>query len=69
MHTSFLLKLINGALQGKYKDQTKDASLTTDVAKPARLMKGVAMSGPMPRPHTYAHHFITGGQPKCPTAS
>jgi hypothetical protein len=70
MHTSsFYLKLFNRALQEKYKDQTEASSLTTVVAKPTSLMNGVAMSGPMPGPHTYAHHQITGDLTKTPNTN
>jgi hypothetical protein len=48
LHTTFFIQIFNGALQAKYKDQTEFGSLTIDVAKPTSLMKGVAMSGPMP---------------------
>jgi hypothetical protein len=64
----FLIK-INRSLQGKYKDQTETASLTTNVAKSTSLMKGVALSGPMPGPHTYAQHHLTEGLTKCPIVS
>jgi hypothetical protein len=47
--TFFLLKSFNRALQGKYKDQTEDASLTTDVTK---LDEGVAMSRPHLTPNS-----------------
>jgi hypothetical protein len=67
VHTTCLIKIIQQSLTRKYKDQTKVASLT-DVATPTTLMKGVVMSGPMPEPHTYAHHQMTGGLTKIPNS-
>jgi hypothetical protein len=64
MHTTFLLK----SFQGKYKNQTDAASLTTYVTK-LNLMKGVAMYGSIPIPHTCAHHQIIGGLIKHPMGS
>jgi hypothetical protein len=64
----FFIKIIQRSLTRKYKDQIEATSLTTDIAKPTNLMKGVAMSGPILGPHTYAHHQIIGGLTKAPNS-
>jgi hypothetical protein len=68
MHTIFLLKIFNEALEGKYKDQTEAASLTTNVATPTRLMKGWPCHGLMLGPHTDAHHHKTKCLTKTPNS-
>jgi hypothetical protein len=58
---SFLFKLFNGTLQGKYKYQTKATSPLTEVATPTRLMKGVIVTRPHAR--TSPTHIIRNRRP------